>query len=244
MNILFVTIAWPKKGGDNLYSDLMGEFRDKGHKISVACSTPKRDGLETHLEVENGCNVLRIKTGNISKTGHFEKFFSLLRLNGQFNREVRKYYGDKKFDLIIFNTPPITMSGVLKKLKNYYNSNLYLLLKDIWPYGFADLGVIKRGGLAWKYFRYHEKRIYEIADTIGCMSAAGVAFVLNKNPWLDAENVEVCPNSASVKGEVMTRDNSIRQKYNIPECATVFLFSGNIGKGHGVDFLIEAIKML
>ena len=33
MNILFVTIAWPKEGDSNLYSDLMEEFRDHENKV-------------------------------------------------------------------------------------------------------------------------------------------------------------------------------------------------------------------
>src|SRR5699024_2268755 len=244
MNILFVTVSWPQKGCNNLYSDLAKKFRDKGHNIYIACSTQRREGLQTYYEEENGMHILRIKTGNISKTGHLEKSISLLLLNRQFRVAIDRYYGNEKFELILFNTPPITASGLLKKLKDKYNCKLYLLLKDIWPYGFADLGVVNQGGIAWRYFRYHEKNIYDIADYIGCMSPAGASFVLDKNTQLDSSKVEVCPNSAFVPDKNFVPDNEVRAKYGMPDDASVFLFSGNLGKGHGLDFLVDTIKRL
>jgi glycosyltransferase involved in cell wall biosynthesis len=244
MNILFVTIAWPSEGNENLYSNLIDKFKEHGHEIFVACSAQKREGISTQIKEENGINVLRIRTGNLSKTGHIEKAVSLILIKRQFEKAIKRYYSNKEFDLILFNTPPITMSGLLKKLKITYSSSVYLLLKDIWPYGFADLGVMKRGGLAWKFFRYHEKRIYRIADYIGCMSQKGVEFILENNPDLVKNKVEVCPNTTTLPNRHYNTDESFRKKYGIPENATIFLFSGNIGKGHGVDFLIQAISKL
>lgn len=244
MNILFITIAWPAEGNQNLYTDLMHTFRDEGHRVTVACSAQKREGLSTTIKAEKGMEVLRIRTGNLSKTGQLEKSISLLQLNGQFRRAIGKYLSGRSYDLILFNTPPITMSPLLDSLKRKYDSPLYLLLKDIWPYGFADLGAMKRGGMAWRYFKQHEKRIYNIADYIGCMSPAGVKFIMEQYPGLPSDKVEVCPNSTHLADKKFEPNPEIRQKYGIPADATVFLFSGNLGKGHGLGFLTDAIERL
>jgi glycosyltransferase involved in cell wall biosynthesis len=37
---------------------------------------------------------------------------------------------------------------------------------------------------------------------------------------------------------------AVRLKYNIPQNACVFIFSGNLGIGHGLRFLVETIKTL
>jgi len=248
MNILFVTIAWPDKGKKNLYTDLMHTFRDNGHSVHILASQPKRSGKSTSYEQEDGMDVLRVKTGNVSKTGPLEKSLSLLLLGWQFKAGVRKYLNDKNFDLILFNTPPVTLSGFLKYLKKKFNCPLYLLLKDMWPYGFADNGLIKENGVIYKYFKKHEKRLFEISDNIGCMSPAGVEFVLDQYPEMSVGKVEVCPNSIKIEREqlISDRKNSlqVRTKYGIPEDATVFIFSGNLGLGHGLDFLTDAILEL
>ncbi|MDZ7693165.1 MAG: hypothetical protein U5K69_18935 [Balneolaceae bacterium] len=184
MNILFVTICWPDEGRSNLYTDLIHEFRDNGHEMYVVSNNQRRTGKSSSYKIEKGVNVLRVKTGNISKTNYIEKGLSLLLLNFQFKRKIKEYWSDKNFDLILFNTPPITMSGLLSDLKYNYSSKIYLLLKDIWPYGFVDLEAIQENGIIWKYFRRHEKKIYGISDYIGCMSPKNVDFVLKKNPQL------------------------------------------------------------
>lgn len=244
MNILFLTICWPDEERSNIYTDLIHEFRDQGHNMFVVSNNPRRSGKPDSYKKEDGINVLRVKTGNISKTNYFEKSLSLLLLNYQFKKKINEYLKNETFDLIIFNTPPITMSGLLGDLKRSYNCKVYLLLKDIWPYGFADLGAIKEGGIVWKYFRRHEKKIYSIADQIGCMSPKNVSFILDKNPQLNPEKVEVCPNAIRVPSHFIPANPKVKESYGIPEDATVFLFSGNLGKGHGLEFLIKSIEAL
>jgi len=241
MNILFVTISWPEKGKRNLYTDLIHKFSQEGHQVYVVSNRPRRNGNPTSYSAEEGIHVLRVKTGNITKTKPLEKSLSLLLLGWQFRKAVNKYLGEESFDLILFNTPPITLSNLMKYLKQEFDCPLYVLLKDIWPYGFADMGLIKRNGWVYNYFRKHEKKIYELADFIGCMSPKGIDFVLDQHPYLEPGKLEVCPNSISPNGNGVKMNSTIRKKYGIPMDATVFLFSGNLGLGHGLDYLSETI---
>lgn len=66
MNVLFVTIAYPKVGEYNIYTDLMQEFERNGHKVYIACSNEKRNGQQTSVSVEDGKDVLRIRIGNLT----------------------------------------------------------------------------------------------------------------------------------------------------------------------------------
>ena len=77
------------------------------------------------------------------------------------------------------------------------------------------------------------------------MSPLGVQYVLSKNKFIPENKVEVCPNSIRpVKHIPEIKSDTIRAKYNIPQDACVFIFSGNLGIGHGLHFLAEAIKLL
>lgn len=245
MNILFISIAWPSPGNGNLYSDLMDEFLMHGHRVHVAATHRSIDQNFSDLTVENDISVLRIPSGKIMKTSRLQKAISLLTLGGRLKSAINENFGNEHYDLIIAHTPSITMSILYRKLKRKYGARLYLLLKDIWPQGSVDHKVFRKYTLPWIYFRIHEKRLYRVADYIGTMSPMGAKYLLSKNDFLTEQKVEVCPNS--IRPAVRTGDNTgyeIRDKYGIPRDACVFIFSGNLGIGHGLHFLVEAIQAL
>ena len=245
MKILFISIAWPSPGEKNLYTDLMDEFVMNGHEVTVIGTHNSENHQNNDLTVENGLRVLRIVSGKIRKTSHLRKAVSLLTLNRRILSAIRNNLAKEHFDLIIGPTPPVTLSSLYRKLKVMFNAPFYLLLKDIWPQGSVDLKVLRKYGLPWIYLRSHEKRTYKTADYIGCMSQMGVDYIYSKNNFLPFSKLEVCPNCIRPSLESPeTGSEAIRSKYNIPEDACVFIFSGNLGIGHGLEFLMEAIRKL
>jgi glycosyltransferase involved in cell wall biosynthesis len=245
MNVLFISIAWPSPGEKNLYTDLMDEFVINGHTVCVIGTHNSDKNKEDELTVESGIRVLRIVSGKIRKTSHLRKAVSLLTLNRRILSAIKKNLGGERFDLIIGPTPSVTLSSLYRKLKMMYNAPFYLLLKDIWPQGSVDLKVLRKYGLPWIYLRSHEKRTYKTADYIGCMSQMGVDYLYSKNKYLSYSKIEVCPNCIRPSSEIPeSNSGAIRSKYSIPEDACVFIFSGNLGIGHGLEFLMEAIKQL
>lgn len=245
MNILFISIAWPAPGNRNLYSDLMDEFVLQGHRVQVAGTHHKSSENNKDLSEENGIQVLRIHSGQIMKTSYLRKAVALLTLGRKFRKAIDRYYGKEHLDLIIAPTPPITLSVLYKKLKRRYDAPFYLLLKDIWPQGSVDLKVFRKYSLPWFYFRIHEKRLYRVADHIGTMSLMGADYIRSENSYIPGNKVEVCPNSIRPATDIPGKSgHEIRDKYGIPRDACVFIFSGNLGVGHGLYFLVEAIKAL
>lgn len=237
MNIMFLSIGWPA----GIYKDLMDEFVNNNHKVTVVTCREKRYGGSTNLEIDEGIRVLHVKTGNLIATPFIEKGISNLLLGRQFKNAIKKYFGDEHFDLIIMSTPPITLSGVFKHLKNKYNAKTYLLLKDIWPDGIADLGIIRRNGLIYKYFAWQEKRLYDSCDYIGCMSPANIKYVTEHNN--PNAIVEENPNSIKIRKKQVIKNRTILEKYGIPKDRTIFLFGGNLGIPQGIDELMNAIAV-
>jgi len=105
------------------------------------------------------------------------------------------------------------------------------------------MGMLKKGGIIHRQFLKKERKLYQISDTIGCMSPANVNFLLQHNPEISREKVEVNPNTI----EPVTVDYtdgqkvSIREKYGIPVDKKVFVYGGNLGKPQGLGFLLETI---
>ena len=248
MNILFLTLldfSTIKENG--IYTDLLREFVKEGHTVSVISPTEKRYNKPTRLIEDEKTKILKLQIGNIQKTNFIEKGFSTLLLETKFKSAIKKYFDYIKFDLVLYSTPPITLQKAVEYVKNRDGAKAYLLLKDIFPQNAVDLGIIKARGLKrpiYSYFRNKEKNLYETSDYIGCMSEANVKFLLQQNPSIPSETVEVCPNSLELKDIKVTETEKklIREQYNIPIDKTIFIYGGNLGKPQGIDFLIQCIK--
>ena len=236
-----------------IYTDLMRKFRDEGHEVYIIYPNERRTGLPTAVEVSNGVHCLGVRTLNVTKTSIIEKGVGQLLLEDLFMRAMNKYFSNVRFDLILYSTPPITFNKVIKaaKMRNP-EAMTYLLLKDIFPQNAVDLGMMTKTGvkgMLYKMFRKKEKELYLISDYIGCMSPANVRFILEHNPEVKAEKVEIAPNSYDVpsrdeetKRRRVKETKSIREKYGLPTDKPIFIYGGNMGKPQGIPFLVECMR--
>ena len=231
-----------------IYTDLMRKFRDEGHEVYIIYPRERRLGQSTELKINKHIHCLGVRTLNVTKTNIIEKGLGQVLLELQFKRALKNYFGHVKFDLILYSTPPITFTKVVKYAKRLNDEALsYLLLKDIFPQNAVDLGMLTKTGLKgllYKSFRRKEKELYKISDYIGCMSPANVDYVLKHNPELDPEKVEVAPNSYDLPKDKHTLVNKeeIRTKYGLPVAKPIFIYGGNMGKPQGIPFLLECMK--
>lgn len=247
MRILFVTIGAVYNMEDSgAYTDLLRKFSTYGHDVYVVGSQERRSGSDTYMTKECGINVLRVRIGNITKTGLFEKGISTLLIGMQYQMAIRQYFKNIKFDLILYTTPPITIASLVRKLKKRDEAYTYLMLKDIFPQNSVDLGMLSKKGLTgiiYRYFRQVEKKLYKVSDKIGCMSQANVQYLVKQDPDIPLEKIEVCPNTISplCKLHISSRD-AVLQKYNIPRNKILLMYGGNFGKPQNVDFVVEALS--
>lgn len=249
MNILFLTMS---SGVQNIethgiYTDLMRKFRDKGHEVYIIYPRERKLGLLTELKEENHVHTLGVKTLNVTKTNVIEKGIGQLFLETQFKAALKRYFADVKFDVILYSTPPITFTKVIKYAKKQNPQAMsYLMLKDIFPQNAVDLGMLfTKGlkGLLYRSFRNKEKELYRVSDYIGCMSPANVKFLLEHNPEVNPAIVEVAPNSYDVPKNVHQLDAKvIRAKYGLPVDKPIFIYGGNMGKPQGIPFFIKCLN--
>lgn len=244
MNILFLTIAYPESADDsNLYTDLMQEFSIRNNNVFVVTSCERKCKKKTSLNIENGINVLRVKTGNLQKTSRVEKGISTLLLEYLFKKAIYKYYKEIRFDLIIYSTPPVTFTKLIKFIKDRDHAKAYLLLKDIFPQNAVDIGLMKKDSFIYRFFRNKEIELYKNSDYIGCMSQSNLRYVLQHNPYLFEEKIEVCPNSIYPNNIALDikEKTFVRKKYGISNDTVVFIYGGNLGKPQGIPFLYDII---
>lgn len=246
MRILFLSLSrFDDVNVRGIYSDLMREFIKRGNEVYIASPTERRFGKKTHLIEDGRCHILKIKTLNIQKTNVIEKGIGTLLLEWQFDKAIRKYWGDVRFDLVLYSTPPITFNKVIERVKRRCGCRSYLMLKDIFPQNAVDLGMMKEGSLLHRMFRRKEERLYDISDRIGCMSPANCEYVIKHNPKVDSAKVELCPNAIMpVEIAPLSADErtELLARLGIPTDKTLFIYGGNLGKPQGIDFLLKVIE--
>lgn len=243
MKILFLTLMKIDSLSDEgIYMDLMQEFRKNGHEVVIVSPLEKKYGFETEILREEGLSLLRCKTGNLFGVGMFEKGISQMLLPFFYQKEIKRAFPSLSFDLILYSTPPISLAGVVKKLKRKTGAKTYLLLKDIFPQNAVDIGILSPL-MAKILFRREERKLYQISDFIGCMSQANVDYLLSHNKGLE-EKVGICPNSIALREKKKGNREEISKKYGFSKEKLLFLYGGNLGKPQGLPFLIRCVEKM
>lgn len=229
-----------------IYTDLMRKFHNEGHHVYIIYPHERKTKLPTQLKIQNGIEILGVRTLNVTKTNIIEKGIGQVLLEYQFISAINKHWGNINFNLLLYSTPPITFTHIIKHFKKKSHVRTYLLLKDIFPQNAIDLGVLKKTGLEgllYTFFRSKEKELYHISDYIGCMSPANVQYILKHNPEINSNRVEIAPNSYEIPCDSHgIVSSNIRKKYNLPEKLPIFIYGGNMGRPQGISFLIKCLN--
>lgn len=243
MNILYISTVFPKpEDSSTIYTDLAEELTKESHKVTVVVSEEKKKASHTKLSQERGMEVLRVATGNLYDVNIIEKGFTILMMQYQFKIAIKEHLKQKEFDLVLFESPPVTTASVVKWAMDYFECPSYLMLKDIFPQNALDIGILTKKHPAYTYFKYKEKKLYQTASIIGTMSEANLQYVRVHNPEVDKNKIKLFPNTKKIKPftEVLKSDE-FRKTYNIPETAVLAVYGGNMGKPQGIDFVCEIL---
>jgi glycosyltransferase involved in cell wall biosynthesis len=242
MRVLYIATSFPEPNkGATIYTDLAEALHEAGHEITVAVSEQARNLSQTQMKKERGFDVLRVVTGNYYDVGLIEKGITTLRIPTLMKKGISQYLSDRRFDFILYEAPPVTNASLVSWAKKKFQCSSYLMLKDIFPQNAADIGIMKKSSPVFKFFKHKEKKLYESADIIGCMSKANKEYIVNHNPWLNENKIELFPNTKKITDGTDLVKQEMRHNYSIPEDACVFLFGGNMGKPQYVDLLCKAI---
>lgn len=248
MNVLFLSLAdIDSIEVRGIYTDLLREFVKNRHSVYILSPAEQIGKNGNYIIQEKDTHIAKVKTGRIQKTNVIEKGINTVLIEPRFKYAIKKYFKDIRFDLVLYPTPPITFTSVIKYVKKRDGAKSYLMLKDIFPQNAVDIGMLRKSGLKgliYRYFRNKEKKLYAVSDRIGCMSPANVDYLLKHNPEIPPEKVEICPNSIEVQDINLSvkEKTRMREKYGLPSGKTIFVYGGNLGKPQGIPFIIECLK--
>src|SRR5699024_2028624 len=147
MRVLFLTLGSFKsleQGG--IYQDFIKELSKYVDEVVVASPIDPIEKIENEKIVKGNVTCLRINVGAIKNTNLFKKGINTLLIEKRYKKEILKHFKNEKFDLIIYSTPPMTFSNLIKLFKRRDNSISYLMLKDIFPQNAVDLNIFSKKG--------------------------------------------------------------------------------------------------
>jgi glycosyltransferase involved in cell wall biosynthesis len=249
MNVLFLSVVdMTSIDESGIYTDLIREFVNNGHHVDIISPIEKRSSTKDTDIHKEGYDIYKPHVGNITNTGFVEKGISILQYRKQIIQCIRSKIGNKTIDLFIVAVPPVTVDTVVAFVKKHYGCKVYLLLKDIWPASMFDLkttgGPIVKKAVC-TVFRVWEKNLYNLSDSIGCLSQGNVEYIRRNNKYLDPRKVHVNPNTITpheILPLTIEEKNTIRSKYGIPVDKIAFIYGGTLGVGQNVPHIVECLK--
>ena len=233
MNILYLS-AVPFKIDKNpsIYTDLVQGLISFGDKATVVSIDSGLKPFQIKKVTKKNIDLVHIGSFQLYNVNILRKGLAILSLPFFMKRAIKKI-DISKFDVILYETPPITWAGIINQLKKKNNIKSFLMLKDIFPQNAVDIGLMKENSLIFKYFKRKEKLLYEVSDYIGCMSKENMDYILKNNPEVSKEKVCYFPNTKKDTGN----GNIDFKKENLQ-----FVYGGNMGLPQGVLNIAPAIS--
>ena len=101
MKILCLFITYPSNPDNHtMHKDLTKKMRENGKIVYVVTLQERKYGMPTSLEVEEGVNVLRVKSFNFFNTNIFEKGVTTILIGLLYMNAIRKYFKNHCLNLI------------------------------------------------------------------------------------------------------------------------------------------------
>ncbi len=226
------------RAGAKLMHELGREMVRRGHEVAVAAPDP-RAARVAEIRREGGLTVLRARSVDIKQASRPVRALAEWRLSRRMWHAGRDYFRNHQLDLVVFYSPTIFFTGLVRRLKAEWGCPAYMILRDIFPQWAVDAGAMKQGGPIYRFFRHHELAQYEVADVIGVQSPANLEYFQDREPG--RARLEVLYNW--VESPAQQAPTTFRQELRLTD-KVVFIYGGNIGVAQDMDNLLRLASSL
>lgn len=242
MRIALISDTFPplRNSGAVQMRDLAREFVRQSHQVTVILPSNE---LNKPWEIDNidGIRILRLSSPKIKNIGYVGRTISELVM--PFSMLVnlhRSPLGKELWDGIVWYSPSIFHSLLVKVMKKKKPCRSYLIIRDIFPQWAVDVGLIVRGSFIHHFFNTIANYQYSVADVIGVQTPSNKCYFKDwqlkfgrklevLQNWLDTPNKLRCP---------------IRVSETILAGRKIFVYAGNMGVAQGMGVLISLAERM
>ena len=239
--LLLVDCYFPAaKSSAKLVHDLGVEISRQGCGVVVATAS---DVIAQPLEIsrEDGLTVLRVRAGRIKGASKLVRAINESLLSSTLWRCAGGFLRQNPCDLVVFYSPTIFFSGLVRRLKSLWRCPAYMILRDIFPQWAVDAGVLRRYSPIYAYFRAMEKRQHRVADVIGVQTTRNLEYFAQNFPG-GRFTLEVLYNWTALN-EPEVPHTDYRRRLGLSD-RFVFFYGGNMGVAQDMDNLLRLARSL
>ena len=232
MKILFAFLGMaPADKAGGMYESLAEQFQKNGHEVTIIA--PDVNHANTFCGTERGMRVVRVASKETQGVASmYQKGVALATLAHYFKKGYKTYLAGEKFDWIAMPTPPITLSGFVKYVKQRTGAKFYLILRDIHPQSVWSIGLL-HNKIEYKFLDRKARTGYQTADLIGCMSQGNIDFIKAQYPGMKMGEGVLLYNWVTEPPQTEP-DPTLRPRLGL-DGKFVALFGGNLGKGQRIE---------
>lgn len=242
MRIALIADTFPplRTSGAVQLRDLSREFVRQGHELTVLLPSPDLDE-PWRIEVVDGIKVLRLKAPKTKDIGYVRRTIGEFLMPFAMRRNLRKCeMTDVKWDGVVWYAPSIFHGPLARTLKTESAARGYLIIRDIFPEWAADMGLMRRGGPAYRFFDAVAHYQYSVADVIGVQTAGNLPY-FDRWKQVPGRRLEVLQNWLD---KPANRHATIRIDETPLAGRRVFVYAGNMGVAQGMDVILELAARL
>lgn len=204
-----------------------------GHRPTVV--VPARlDGVPFRMDILDGVEVLRVAAPRTKDVPYVQRTLAEWWLPRALSRGLRKSsLRTEKWDGIVWYSPTIFLGPLVRAIRREQGCPSYLIVRDLFPDWAADAGVLRRDGLAYRFFKAVERRQYRHADAIGVQTPSNGPLVARDTPV--SARIEVLHNWLAPP---------VAQSSALPPSEKLagrllFVYAGNMGVAQDLDAFVE-----
>jgi glycosyltransferase involved in cell wall biosynthesis len=214
------------------------EWVKEGHEVTVVSSIYSKSDLTADRFIEDQYfDGVKVKVVNV-RVDNTQPIYKRIYTFLVYALVSCWYALTIRADVVIASSGPITVGlpGLLAKYSR--RRKLVFEVRDLWPDGAIELGLLNNKGLQ-KLAYWFEKKCYKAADLIVTLSPGMQHEIIEKHHH---KNVISVTNSANIELFATTQE--------FPKDITSFkkrkyaLYTGNIGMVNNVEWMFEAAKIL
>ena len=221
---------------NHLFKDILESFLDAGHEVMrfVACRDDKETDYMYGFDKIEYIKFIRKESahGNI-----ISRYIRDTLTNIRQARALKKSDADVLFEDVSYSSFWAVRAAKKKGMR------VLAMLQDVWPDNAVQSGIIKSGGLLYRYFERFQRYVYKRADKIICISDDMKDFIAGKG--VDENKIEVIYNwgYSDETVNILWEENRFVQKYGLDKDFYA-VYAGNIGKMQNVQLVLRAAKKL
>ncbi|MCE5174348.1 MAG: glycosyltransferase family 4 protein [Bacteroidales bacterium] len=236
-----------------IYNDIALKFKERGYEVVVLTSTPHNNVVENELKIHpfkrKLCGLYFVSDYNGIKIIHVpqKKFKSTdLRLLGFVYWHIVSFFlgiFEKKIDIILSPSPPLTIGIVNIILGKLKGSKVIYNVQEVYPDLLIEGKGLKSKGVI-SILQWLEKFVYNHSDSVTTIDKVLYDTIINR--FKDKSKLHIIPNfvDTSIFKPISIDKITVDSNYFPVTDSLKLMYAGNIGYAQDWKLLIEVASQI